>query len=95
VSVLAAATNGAPGPRRIVSFSAGTVFGEMAFLDAGRRLASAVADDEVSCYVLGLDTFERLRQERADFAVTLLANLSVDLVRRLRTSTAEIRALLS
>lgn len=93
VSVRAGATNGASGPRRLASFSAGTVFGEIAFLDAGRRSASAVADGDVACYLLTLETFERLRRERMDFAVTLLANLSLDLVHRLRTATREIQAL--
>jgi sulfate permease, SulP family len=81
------------GPHRIGSFSPGTVFGEIAFLDAGLRSAFAVADEEVVCHVLTLDTFERLRRERPDFAVTFLANLSLDLAHRLRTASTEIRAL--
>jgi len=91
VSVLA----GVPGDERhrIGSFSPGTVFGEIAFLDAGLRSAFAVADDDVVCYVLTPDTFERLRKERPEFAVTLLANLSLDLARRLRTASTEIRTL--
>ena len=78
---------------RIASFSPGTVFGEIAFLDAGLRSASATADEEVVCHILTLDTFERLRKERPDFAVTLLANLSLDLSRRLRATSTELRAL--
>jgi CRP-like cAMP-binding protein len=78
---------------RIGSFSPGTLFGEIAFLDAGLRSAFAVADDDVVCYVLTPGSFERLRKERPEFAVTLLANLSLDLARRLRTASTEIRTL--
>ena len=58
VSVLGASANGAPAPHRIASFSAGTVMGEIAFLDGGRRSATAVADEDVSCAVLTLATRE-------------------------------------
>jgi MFS superfamily sulfate permease-like transporter len=91
VSVLVGGTG--DGLHRIGSFSPGTVFGEIAFLDAGLRSASTVADDEVVCYVLTLDIFERLRRERPDFAVTLLANLSLDLAQRLRATSTEVRTL--
>lgn len=93
VSVLTAASGEGEIRHRLASFSPGTVFGEIAFLDAGLRSASAVADEEVVCYVLTLDTFDRLRQERTEFAVTLLANLSLDLVQRLRSASTELRAL--
>lgn len=95
VSVLAGPSGDGAVRHRVVSFSPGTVFGEIAFLDAGLRSASAVADDEVVCHVLTVETFELLRRERSDWAVTLLANLSLDLVQRLRTSSTEVRALQS
>jgi CRP-like cAMP-binding protein len=49
-----------------VSFSPGTVFGEIVFLDAGLRAATAAADDDVVCYVLTLEAFERLRTSSAE-----------------------------
>jgi SulP family sulfate permease len=81
--------------QRLVSFAAGTIFGELAFLDAGLRSASLVADEESCCYVLTVETFERLQRERPDLAVKLLANISIDLVQRLRAASSQIRALQS
>jgi SulP family sulfate permease len=69
---------------RIITFSAGTAFGEFALLDRETRSASVVADEEVACYVLSRETFDRLARERKDIAVKLLTNLGRELSLRLR-----------
>lgn len=69
---------------RIVTFSAGTAFGEFALLDRETRSATVVADDAVTCYVLGRAQFDALTRERKDLAVKLLTNLGRELSLRLR-----------
>src|SRR5207253_2881397 len=45
---------------RINTFSAGTVFGEVALLDRETRSATVEADSPVTCYVLGRERFDEL-----------------------------------
>ncbi len=95
VSVVAVADGGGHETTRLAGFAAGTVFGEVALLDAGPRSATVVADDDVSCSVLTVDAFEALRQRRPDLAFRLLESLSLGMARRLRAATDQIRTLLA
>jgi SulP family sulfate permease len=69
---------------RIVTFSPGTAFGEFALLDRETRSASVVADEAVTCYLLGRAQFEQLTRDNKDIAVKLLTNLGRELSLRLR-----------
>ncbi len=69
---------------RIVTFSPGTAFGEFALLDRESRSATVVADEEVTCYVLGRSAFEALVESNKDIALKLLTNLGRELSLRLR-----------
>lgn len=69
---------------RLITFSPGTVFGEMALLDQETRSATVEADEELVCYVLTRDNFDRLTTEHPSIAIKLLTNLGRELSGRLR-----------
>jgi SulP family sulfate permease len=74
------------GPRstRLVTFGEGTVFGEMALLDARPRSASVQADGELVCYVMPRAAFDQVVQRHQAIAVKLLTSLAQELGRWLR-----------
>jgi SulP family sulfate permease len=72
------------GEQRLVTFAAGTVFGEMALLDRAARSASVQADEGLACYVLERRAYERIRDEYPGLAIKLLTNLGRELSARLR-----------
>lgn len=76
--------------RRLVSFAAGTVFGEMALLDREVRSAGLQADEDVVCYVLTHDHFSELVRRDPVVAVKLLTNLGRELSHRLRRANRTI-----
>jgi anti-anti-sigma factor len=78
---------------RLTTFSAGTVFGELAILDPGPRSASVVADADLVCYTLSDESFVALSTEAPDAAIKLLANLGRELSRRLRQANRTIHQL--
>jgi MFS superfamily sulfate permease-like transporter len=69
---------------RLVTFAPGTVFGELAILDAAPRSASVTADDDFASYVLSQEQFAALATEAPAIAIKLLANLGRELSGRLR-----------
>jgi CRP-like cAMP-binding protein len=75
---------------RLATFSAGTVFGEMALLDRQPRSATVVADEDLACYVLTEDAFDTLTREHGAIAIKVLTNLGRELSRRLRTASRTI-----
>jgi len=79
--------------RRLASFSAGTVFGEVALLDREPRSATVTADEEAVCYVLSEDAFHALVRDHHAIAITLLTNLGRELSRRLRRASTMISRL--
>jgi anti-anti-sigma factor len=79
------------GDVRLVTFSPGTVFGEMALLDRERRSATVTADEALACYVLERSRFDALGEEHPRIVMTLLANLAREMSLRMRRAN---RALL-
>jgi len=75
---------------RLATFARGTIFGELAILDAGRRSVSVVADDDVICYVLSDNQFAALSRDTPDLAIKLLSGLGGQLSRRLRRANQTI-----
>jgi CRP-like cAMP-binding protein len=69
---------------RLATFAPGTVFGELATLDAGPRSASIVADEDFVAYALSQAQFAALSTDAPAIAIKLLANLGRELSRRLR-----------
>ena len=75
---------------RLVTFSPGTIFGEVALLDTEVRSATVQADEELVCYVLEHEVFQQLAGSHPDIAVTLLRNLGRELSNRLRRANRVI-----
>jgi len=78
---------------RLVTFGEGTVFGEMALLDASPRSASVQADGPMVCYVMPRAVFDDLVREHPIIALKLLTSLSQELGRRLRFANQTINLL--
>jgi CRP-like cAMP-binding protein len=76
----------ADGPRatRLVTFDEGTVFGEMALLDARPRSASVQADMPLVCYVMRRAVFDDIVARHHGIALKLMASLAQELGHRLR-----------
>ena len=81
-----------PGGRdvRLATFAPGTVFGELAILDAGPRSASIIADDEFVAYAMSQAQFAALSRESSLVAIKLLASLASELSGRLRRANRMI-----
>ena len=69
---------------RLITFGEGTVFGEMALLDAKPRSASVQADNAMVCYVMSRAVFDELVARHDAIALKLLTSLSQELGRRVR-----------
>jgi sulfate permease, SulP family len=72
------------GDTRLLTFSRGTFFGEMALLDRERRSATVTADEPLVCYVLDRASFEAMARSHPSAGMALLANLGRELSRRMR-----------
>jgi glutaminase len=79
--------------RRIATFSAGMTFGEMAVLDRAPRSATVVAESDVECDLLRLETFDALGQTHPGIKIQLLENLARSLSRNLRKANRELSVL--
>jgi len=75
---------------RLATFSAGTVFGEVALLDHQPRSATVEADEDLVCYILTESAFATLTREHGGVAIKLLTNLGRELSQRLRRATRTI-----
>lgn len=80
---------------RLVTFGEGTVFGEMALLDARPRSASVQADGELVCYSMPRAAFEQIVERHQGIAVKLLTSLSRELGKRLRFTNEIVERLLA
>lgn len=74
--------------QRFVSFSPGTMLGEMALLDGGRRSASAVADRASEVHWLPQAAFEALCRDDPALGAQLYRNMARHLAQRLRVASA-------
>jgi len=72
------------GERRLMTFSQGTFFGEMALLDRERRSATVTADERLVCYVLERSSFDQLAASHPRAGLALLANLAREISLRMR-----------
>ena len=75
---------------RLITFSAGTVFGEMALLDRQARSATVTSDEALVCHVLERRGFEELAAAHPRIGMQLLANLGRSLSLRLRDTNRSL-----
>jgi glutaminase len=79
--------------RRLRTFGPGTVFGEAALIDGGRRTATVVADEPITLRSLSVDALNGLATSEPQIHARLLEGLSPYLSEMLRRALGEIRAL--
>jgi SulP family sulfate permease len=79
--------------KRLVTYSAGVTFGEMAFLDGSPRSADVWSDEDAETFVLSPAEFEVLQTENPRVAIKLIRNMVLEISERLRQRTEEVRAL--
>jgi sulfate permease, SulP family len=75
----------ADGTIRVASVCAGSILGEMGFLDGSPRAATVVATEAMSSQVLSRERFEALSMNRPDITQKVLQNLCAELAKRLRS----------
>ena len=75
---------------RLLTFPAGTAFGEVALVDQLGRSATVTADTDMACWVLRQEDFERLKSSHPAVAVQVLSNLARELAQRLRLANRAI-----
>jgi SulP family sulfate permease len=78
--------------KRLVSFAAGVVFGEIGLLKRLPRSADAIAEEDAVLLELSRERFDELARERPDVLGKIMLNLSLHLSSRLRTLTDELEA---
>ena len=76
----------------LASISRGDFFGEVAFLDRGRRSANAVATTAVDLFVISRARFDDVAKSQPAVAAEILGRLARTLALRLRHADAELRA---
>lgn len=77
----------------LATFSRGNYFGDMAFLDKGKRSANAVAADDVSLYVLKRSKFDVIAGDHPKIAGLFFERFAYTISARLRQNNAELKAL--
>jgi MFS superfamily sulfate permease-like transporter len=81
------------GDIRLVTFAAGTVFGELALLDRGPRSATITVDEDLSGFGLDEASFTALCEAQPDIAIKLLSALGRELSVRIRYANMTIQQL--
>lgn len=79
--------------KRVQTLMSGTVFGEMAVLDAKPRAASVVATEDTICYRLDINAFEHIKSQHQAMALKLFNNICLMFSDRVRTANAMISEL--
>lgn len=79
--------------QRLVTMSAGALFGEAALLDGRSRSATAVAVEPSVFYTLTGAALDELATSHPRIAITLLRNLARDMSRRMRDTNRILRSL--
>jgi SulP family sulfate permease len=77
----------------LATVASGEGFGEVAFLDGGRRSADAEAAVRTWLYVISREHFKRLEREHPDVAAAIFEQIAVVVSQRLRLADAELRML--
>ncbi len=76
--------------KRLATYPAGAIFGEMAFLDGAPRSAEVSCDERSVIYSISHEDFESLSTKEPELALKLIKNIAIEVSRRLRTTSLEI-----
>ena len=79
--------------KRLATLSPGLVFGEMAWIERGKRSAAVTADLDSTCYQLDMNDFDAMVSEHSDIKVRIQENLLQIFSRNLRKANDEIGVL--
>ncbi|MBP7653322.1 SLC26A/SulP transporter family protein [Candidatus Dependentiae bacterium] len=79
--------------KRIVTYSVGSHFGEMAILENKPRSATVIATSETELYILSKTDFFNIMKENAKLAYKVLTNLNLIFSERLRNTSRELNML--
>jgi CRP-like cAMP-binding protein/ABC-type transporter Mla MlaB component len=79
------------GEKRLFTFGAGVVIGEMALLDGKPRSAHVQADEDSDVLCLSRANFDKLLAQQPKVAAKLLKNIAMVLSHRLRARSDELR----
>jgi len=79
--------------KRLITYSPGVSFGEMAFLDGNPRSADVWSDEDSETYVLSPAEFSNFQNESPQIAIKLVRNIALEISDRLRIRTNEVRIL--
>jgi SulP family sulfate permease len=79
--------------KRLITYSPGVLFGELAFLDGSPRSADVWSDEDSETYLLSPDDYTVLQDETPEIAVKLIRNIALEISERLRIRTNEVRIL--
>ena len=79
--------------KRLITYSPGVLFGELAFLDGSPRSADVWSDEDSETYLLSPDDYTVLQDESPEIAVKLIRNIALEMSERLRIRTNEVRIL--
>lgn len=77
----------------IVSFTRGGFFGDMSFLDRGKRSANAIAADDVILYILSRKEFDKITAQNPEIAGKFFEKMALVISHRLRQNNIELKAL--
>ncbi len=79
--------------RRLATFAKGVFFGDMAVLEGLPRSATVRVETDTTVFFMSKAGFVRLTTEEPAVATQMLLGMARELSYRLRTTTAEVRAL--
>jgi SulP family sulfate permease len=79
--------------RRLATFGRGSVFGEMALLDQGKRTADIEVKEDLTCHKVTTEAMEYFQRAHPQEAMMILKTLSLILVARVRQLTETIAEL--
>ncbi len=79
--------------KRVFTFDAGVIFGEMALLDAKPRSADVWAEEDSEVLILPYQEFMALSEAAPEVALKLILNVAQVLSRNLRRGSRELQAL--
>jgi hypothetical protein len=78
---------------RLQTFTAGTLVGEMAFIDVSKRSVTIECIESLTTYSLTLEAFDQIKRQHPDVAIKLLLNITQIISERLRAANLTISEL--